>query len=171
MRRSEATALTWADVELRDNGSGLLQVHRSKTDPEGEGVVLYLGKEASEALRTIRPAEQLLDRYVPVFGLSAGQTGRRVDAAAWGCGPGDGYTGHSGRVGKAQDLVKSGVKLPALMTAGRWKSARMPARTPSARRRTGAQWTGITRTTGGVNVTGSCRQCGFQSITVGQAVL
>ena len=49
LRRSEAAALTWADVELRDNGSALLQVHRSKTDPEGEGVVLYIGKEAGEA--------------------------------------------------------------------------------------------------------------------------
>ena len=28
----------------------------------------------------------------------------------------------------AQDLVKSGVELPALMTAGQCKSARMPAR-------------------------------------------
>ena len=28
----------------------------------------------------------------------------------------------------AQDLAASGVELPALMTAGRWKSARMPAR-------------------------------------------
>ena len=42
-------------------------------------------------------------------------------------GLGDGYTGHSGRVGKAQDLVKSGVELPALTTAGRWKSSKMPA--------------------------------------------
>ena len=33
-----------------------------------------------------------------------------------------------GRGGMAQDLVKNGVELPALMTAGRWKSARMPAR-------------------------------------------
>ena len=33
-----------------------------------------------------------------------------------------------GRVGMAQDLVKNGVELPALMTAGRWKSAKMPAR-------------------------------------------
>ena len=28
----------------------------------------------------------------------------------------------------AQDLAASGVELPALMTAGRWKSSRMPAR-------------------------------------------
>ena len=28
----------------------------------------------------------------------------------------------------AQDLVKNGVELPALMTAGRWKNSKMPAR-------------------------------------------
>ena len=28
----------------------------------------------------------------------------------------------------AQDLARSGVELPELMTAGRWKSSRMPAR-------------------------------------------
>ncbi len=28
----------------------------------------------------------------------------------------------------AQDLAASGVELPTLMTAGRWKSAKMPAR-------------------------------------------
>ena len=32
---------------------------------------------------------------------------------------GDGSSGHAGRVGMAQDLLKKGVKLPALMTAGR----------------------------------------------------
>ena len=61
-------------MELRDNGSGLLQIRRSKTDPEGEGVILYVGREA------------------------------------------------------AQDLVKSGVELPGLMTAGRWQSSKLPAR-------------------------------------------
>ena len=29
---------------------------------------------------------------------------------------------------RAQDLVKSGIELPALMTAGRWKSSKMPTR-------------------------------------------
>ena len=66
----------------------------------------------------------------PVFGLSASQIGRRVKAAAkaaslvgW-----ESFSGHSGRVGMAQDLAASGVELPELMTAGRWKSSRMPAR-------------------------------------------
>ena len=91
-------------------------------------MVLYIGREAGEALRAIRPTEELLDQNAPVFGLSAKQIGRRVQAAAKAAGLGEGFTGHSGRVGMAQDLVKSGVELPALITAGRWKSAKMPAR-------------------------------------------
>ena len=115
-------------MELRDNGTALLQAKRSKTDPEGEGIVLYIGKEAGQALRAIKPADQLLDWKAPVFGLSSRQVGRRVQAAAQAAGLGEGFTSHSGRVGMAQDLVKSGVELPALMTAGRWKSSKMPAR-------------------------------------------
>ena len=58
----------------------------------------------------------------------SGLIGRRVNAAAKAAGLGDGFTGHSGRVGMAQDLAASGVELPELMTAGRWKSSRMPAK-------------------------------------------
>ena len=76
-------------------------------------MVLYIGREASEALRAIRPAEQLLDRNTPVFGLSSRQIGRRVQALAQAAGLGNGFTGQSGRVGMAQDLVKSRVELPA----------------------------------------------------------
>ena len=47
LRRSEAAALTWGDVEFRDNGSALLQLRRSKTDQEAKGVTLYIGIEAS----------------------------------------------------------------------------------------------------------------------------
>ena len=106
-------------MEIRDNGSGLLEVRRFKTDPDGKGVVLYIGNEADEALRAIRPVEELLDLNAPIFGLSARQIGRRVKAAAKAAGLGDGFTGHSGRVGLAQDLAATGVELPALMTAGR----------------------------------------------------
>ena len=128
MRRSEAAALTWGDVEFRDNGSALLQLRRSKTDQEAEGVTLYIGTEASQALLAIRPAQELLDPATPVFGMTTRHIGNRVRAAAKAAGLGEGFTGHSGRVGMAQDLVKSGVELPALMTAGRWKSSGMPAR-------------------------------------------
>ena len=128
LRRSEAHLLTWADVEFRNNGTALLQLRRSKTDQEGEGVVLYIGKQAAEALRTIRPSEELLDLQALVFSLPPQQIGRRVDAAAKDAGLGEGFTGHSGRVGMAQDLANTGAELPALMTAGRWKNSKMPAR-------------------------------------------
>ena len=128
LRRSEAAALTWGDVEFQDNGSALLQLRRSKTDQEAEGVVLYIGTEASQALQAIRPARELLDPGTSVFGMTTRHIGNRVRAAAKAAGLGEGYTGHSGRVGMAQDLANTGTELPALMTAGRWKNSKMPAR-------------------------------------------
>ena len=128
LRRSEAAALTWSDIEFRDDGAALVTLHRSKTDQEAEGVTLYIGTEASQALQAIRPAPELLDRNAKIFGMTTRHIGNRVRAAAEAAGLGEGFTGHSGRVGMAQDLVKSGVELPALMTAGRWKSSKMPAR-------------------------------------------
>ena len=128
LRRSEAHLLTWADVEFRNNGTALLQLRRSKTDQEGEGVVPYIGKHAADALKAIRPTEEQLDLQAPVFSLPPQQIGRRVDAAAKAAGLGEGFTGHSGRVGMAQDLANTGAELPALMTAGRWKNSKMPAR-------------------------------------------
>ena len=129
LRRSEAADLRWGDVEFQGDGAALLHVRRSKTDPEAEGVVLYIGQEAALALQAIMPEDAaVVDPAAPVFGFSASQIGRRVKAAAQAAGLGDGFTGHSGRVGMAQDLAASGVELPELMTAGRWKTSRMPAR-------------------------------------------
>ena len=129
LRRSEAAELRWGDVEFQEDGAALLQVRRSKTDPEAEGVVLYIGQEAAQALRALMPeGAAVVDPESTVFGLSASQIGRRVKAAALAAGLGEGFTGHSGRVGMAQDLAATGVELPALMTAGRWKSSRMPAK-------------------------------------------
>ena len=103
LRRSEAAELRGGNVEFREDGSALLQVRRSKTDPEAEGVVLYIGQEAAQALQAILPEDEAaVDTAAPVFGLSASQIGRRVKAAALAAGLGDGFTGHSGRVGMAR---------------------------------------------------------------------
>ena len=51
----------------------------------------------------------------------------RIKAAAVAAGVGEGFSGHSARVGMAQDLVRAGTELTALMNAGRWKSHEMPA--------------------------------------------
>ena len=47
LRRSEAAALTWGDVEFRVDSSALITLRRSKTAQEAEGVVLYVGREAA----------------------------------------------------------------------------------------------------------------------------
>ena len=123
--RSEAAALRWGDVEYQGDGSARIHVRRSKTDQEAEGTVLYIGPDAAAALMAIMPEGfSVVDPSTLVFGLSSSQISRRVNAA----GLGDGFTDHSGRVDMAQDLVKSGVELPALMTAERWKSSKMPVR-------------------------------------------
>jgi integrase len=130
LRVSEAAALRWRDVELAGDGSGRIRIPESKTDQEAEGVVLYLGPAAIEALLAIRPEEAVIDAVTPVFNLHPDTIRRRLQQAARAAGlPGwRDITGHSGRVGMAQDLSAAGFALPELMTAGRWKSPRMPAR-------------------------------------------
>ena len=73
LRLSETHLLTWTDVEFRNNGTALLQLHRSKTDQESEGVVVYIGKQAADAINAIRPAEELPD---PVTRSSASHPDR-----------------------------------------------------------------------------------------------
>ena len=130
LRVSEAAALRWGDVELVGDGSGRIQIAESKGDQEAEGTVLYLGPATIEALLAILPEEAVVDGSTPVFGLHPDTIRRRLQQAARAAGlPGwQDVTGHSGRVGMAQDLSAAGFALPELMTAGRWKSPRMPAR-------------------------------------------
>ena len=125
-RPPDTVALAWADVAPAPDGSGIATVRRSKTDPESQGQAVYLGQAAMTALAAIRPAD--VDGDAPIFGLSVRQLPRRIQAMARAAGLGEGFSGHSGRVGMAQDLAASGAELPALMVAGRWQSARMPAR-------------------------------------------
>ena len=126
LRRSEAESLTWGDLTEESDGTGRLTVARSKTDPEGEGAVLFVSPPTMEALKVIRPGDAMAGDSL--FGLSDDQIARRVTAAAKAAGLGEGFTGHSARVGMAQDLARAGTELPALMTAGRWQSPTMPAR-------------------------------------------
>ena len=118
------------DVELAGDGSGRIRIPESKTDQEADGVVLYLGPAAALALLAVRPEEAVIGAVTPVFNLHPDTIRRRLQQAARAAGlPGwRDITGHSGRVGMARDLSAAGFALPELMTAGRWKSPRMPAR-------------------------------------------
>ena len=124
LRRGEAAELRWGDVEFLPDGSSLVTIRRSKTSHFS--AVQYVGVEATDALRRIRPLNA--HSQSRVFGLRSGRSiSNRIAAMARAAGLGEGYSGHSPRVGMAQDLTAAGVGLAALMVAGRWRSERMPA--------------------------------------------
>ena len=124
LRRSEAADLRWRDVTLVEDGTARIRVRRSKT--ASSSAILYVGPAATAALRAIMPENVV--RQKRVFGLRSGRAvSNRVAAMARAAGLGEGFSGHSPRVGMAQDLTAAGVGLTAIMVAGRWKSERMPA--------------------------------------------
>ena len=124
LRVSEAADLTWKDIVTETDGTGRLLIRRSKTDAEGEGAVAFVSAPTMAALRLICSTRVATDR---VFGLRPNQISRRIKQAAQAAGLGDGFSGHSPRVGMARDLARAGIELPSLMTAGRWRTPTMPA--------------------------------------------
>ena len=129
-------------VEDLDAASNAVLIRRSKTDPTGEGSWAF----ASDA------TYQRLGRWFKLAGIEDGPVFRGVNNSAQASATAlstEGVTralrrvavlggltplearqisGHSARVGAAQDLVAGGFELPGIMQAGRWKSPAMVAR-------------------------------------------
>lgn len=147
-RRSELVALQVRDIRPSDDGSGTVLVRRSKTDQDGRGQWRYLAPDTMALVRDWLDAARLDDgpilRAVNRGGSPGGALGR-VDAADPGgevarifkrmaktakikASIARGLSGHSARVGTAQDMAAAGIELPAIMQAGGWKSPEMVAR-------------------------------------------
>ena len=124
LRVSEAADLTWKDLVTEADGTGRLLIRRSKTDAEGEGAVAFVSTPTMATLRLIRNGRVDTDN---VFSLRPNQISQRIKQAALAAGLGDGFSGHSPRVGMARDLARAGIELPSLMNAGRWRTPTMPA--------------------------------------------
>ena len=128
MRRSEVSALRWADVVDSTDGDGMLvTVRRSKTNQEGEvNDVRFVKDSVARALRMLRTATspEPGDRVVP---LSAQMIGLRFTATARVAGIESRVTAHSGRVGLASELTSRGASTTDVMLAGNWKTSRMVA--------------------------------------------
>ena len=145
LRVSEAAVLTWRDIAAEADGTGRLLIRRSKTDTEGEGTVAFLSSQTMATLRLIRIGKADSES---VFGLRPNQISKRIKQAAEAAGLGDGFSGHSPRVGMARDLARAGIELPSLMNAGRWRTPSMPAhytRNETASRGAVAQFHGYCR--------------------------
>ena len=127
MRRSEVSALHWADVAAAADGDGVLvTVRRSKTNQEGETKdVRFVKGGVASAIRTLRAAANPgpADRVAP---LSPKMVGLRFQAAARAAGV-ERVTAHSGRVGLASELTSRGASTTDVMLAGNWKTSRMVA--------------------------------------------
>ena len=126
LRIGELSALLWRDITVDpEDGSGLLHIGSSKIDRAGEGACVFMPAETVSSLERIKGTAGQNDKIFPLTGR---QLRRRIKAAAAEAGLEGRFSGHSGRVGMAQTLAEADFKLPAIQTAGRWKSKRMPTR-------------------------------------------
>ena len=136
-RRSELVSLNIDDAIIdTKNMSFKIKLRRSKTDQDGIGRWLYLSDMAQQALlawidtsnigtgklfRGIKRGQIISDE------LSSAQVNRIYKSiAARSCVDGSvvkHISGHSMRVGAAQDLLVSGASLPVIMQRGRWSKA------------------------------------------------
>lgn len=122
LRTAEAAALRWGDIAFRANGQALVTIRSSKTSAEPETALLTT--RAVGWLRRIMPRNP--DMNARVFGVRSGRSLHdRIVRACKHIRPG--ATGHSPRVGAAQDMTIRGGSLQQVKEAGRWKSLAMPA--------------------------------------------
>jgi len=131
-RSAELVAFRVRDVLPQADGSGLLHIARSKTDPDGRGAYAYLSPQGLAAVRQWVEAAGL-EGHDPLFMSSLrGDPKRPLDAATVSrifkarTGRRD-VSAHSTRVGGVHDALRLGCDLASIMIAGRWTSAEMPA--------------------------------------------
>ena len=140
-RRSELASLRTKDMELQADGTVRALIRRSKADQLGFGRTVYGSTQSGDLL-----AEWLETREVetpwlfcPVrhgFAydrpLSTSQVKNIIKAAAKAAGvEGDrsgAVSGHSLRVGAAQELMARGADIGTIMRAGGWKTVDVVAR-------------------------------------------
>jgi integrase len=133
-RRSEITSLRLKDIQYDENDSPIkIKIRKSKTDQEGIGRLINLDSLTQKAIKTwINQAKienGFLFRGVKNNGevlesLGPGQINRIYKRLATAANLTkeqiSNISGHSIRIGAAQDLVNAGVSLPTLMLRGRW---------------------------------------------------
>ena len=140
-RRAELVQLQIDDLAIKPNGSGTILVKKSKADQFGDGRLAYLSAEAVTHLERWLNAANL--KTGPIFrhvhsghiwrpALHASKVASIVKNRAEKAGIEKVHvaqlSGHSMRVGAAQDMAAAGIDLGAIMHAGGWKSPEMVIR-------------------------------------------
>jgi integrase len=135
-RRSELVSLQVKDVKINiKNGieTSSILLRKSKTDQDSTGKWLHLSQRAHQALmewmKEIPEGQEMLfcglNRALDFSAhIGAGQINRIYKRIARKAGLNEseieGISGHSMRVGAAQDLLNSGASIPIIMQRGRW---------------------------------------------------
>lgn len=140
-RRSELIALRNQDITQRSDGTLRVLIRRSKTDPYGQGRIAFTSQRTANLLRDWLDyrGPEIDWLFCPIYQgkvidrcLETTTVRRVIKEAAQRCGlRGDqiaSFSGHSMRVGAAQDLLKRGFDTAAIMRAGGWKSVNVLAR-------------------------------------------
>ena len=140
-RRSELVALTSRDLSLRDDGTLSVLIRRSKADPFGVGRVAFTSVETAALIQSWLDwrGPHITYLFCPIYhgkaverSLSADTVKRLVKTSAKKVGLDakeiDNFSGHSLRVGAAQDLLCAGYDAAAIMRAGGWKSINVLSR-------------------------------------------
>jgi integrase len=137
-RRSELVALRVEDLFSAENGMGTALIRRSKTDQEGQGMVRYLARSTMlflyAWLNNAGIKEGFIFRVIRRGGhiahvLKSGDVAKIFKLRAMAAGlTASGISGHSTRVGAAQDLSAAGMGLIEIMQAGGWRTTQMVAR-------------------------------------------
>ena len=138
-RRGELVALEIQDINFHPDGTGQALIRRGKTDQEGQGRAAYLSRETSRWLNVwlehagiIEGAvfRRLIGRRKIAGALNPGSIAPIFKRVAQWIGTPARFvarvSGHSTRVGAAQDLAELDIDLAAITQAGGWKSTRMP---------------------------------------------
>jgi integrase len=140
-RREELVNLRIEDIEDAGDGSGSVLIRRSKTDTAGEGATAYLSPLTIRLVAAWLQGSML--KSGPVFARVVGRNGigdrltaQIVNAVLRKTGQWIGLpaeewqriSGHSARVGAAQDLLALNIDMASVMQAGRWRDTRMPMR-------------------------------------------
>ncbi|WP_336042561.1 tyrosine-type recombinase/integrase [Pseudooceanicola nanhaiensis] len=132
-RASEIVAFRVRDIERQPDGASLLFVHRSKTDPYGQGAYAYLSRPGTEAVFTwitlagLRRDDPILTKSQP-NGKIAPLNPRSLSQILKKATNRPDVSAHSTRIGGVHDALRLGCDLSSIMVAGRWRSPEMPAR-------------------------------------------
>lgn len=140
-RRSELVAMRIEDIQKSAKGSGKILIRRSKNDPLGKGRYGIITRETMAMIEELKA----------ILGTHEGYLFRRFTHSAFSSTPLhpqevnriikkaakraklpikyiQNLSGHSMRIGAAQDLMLRGLGLLPLMVAGGWKSSNVVSR-------------------------------------------